>query len=121
MKNPRIKMFEKEFLNKEKLNVYNKKYGIKLVSNNNKIILLFSQPCNQIYMEFIKIGIQTNIAEKYILGKRIGKGNFAKVNVGFDKKNYQQYAIKSISKAKILENSKALVILLRILLKRKLK
>lgn len=62
------------------------------------------------YHELTTITVQNNVSKNYSQGKLLGKGNYARVSIGFHKKTYKQYAIKAITKDKSMENSRTLVI-----------
>lgn len=65
--------------------------------------------CKNVFAELAKFCVQFNISNKFTQGKIIGKGNFAKVSIGFSKDDCEKFAIKAISKEKLRANSKALV------------
>lgn len=51
-----------------------------------------------------KVCVALNISHVYIFGRMLGKGNFAKVHLAQRKSDNRNFAIKTIAKAKILEN-----------------
>ena len=51
-----------------------------------------------------KVAVSFNISYRYVFGKLLGKGNFAKVHLATRKKDGTNFAIKTVEKTKILEN-----------------
>jgi len=58
---------------------------------------------------FAQIGIQFSIVNLYEQGNLIGKGHFAKVILGTHRITKKEFAIKSISKEKLMMSELALV------------
>lgn len=82
----------------------------KLVGYKHEYELLAStKESYETWLESLKkVVIQTDISRHYSFGKLIGKGNFAKVHIAKYKKTEVTYAIKTIEKAKMLDNLKNL-------------
>ena len=55
------------------------------------------------------MAVSFNISYRYVFGKLLGKGNFAKVHLAQRKKDGLSFAIKTIEKTKILENARNMV------------
>jgi len=60
-------------------------------------------------IKFRKNAVCSNISVYYGFGKLVGKGNFAKVHIARRKIDDKMFAVKTIEKAKLLENSKNLI------------
>ena len=115
LRNPRISKFEETYLTgtgeDQRINLAKKKCGIRLKGYNGVISLYFEDQGLQakVYHEMCEVCIQLQISKNYVQGKLLGKGNYAKVNIGFHNKNYKQYAIKAIGKEKSMQNPRTFV------------
>jgi hypothetical protein len=61
------------------------------------------------YNSLKRLAVLRNIADKYAMGKAIGKGSYAMVHLGTRLKDGEEFAIKVIHKVKLTRNKVALV------------
>ena len=92
-----------------------KKFGILLRGYKGLLLLHFTSKkiFDEAYNHLAPLWIQHKITKNYTSGRLLGKGHFAKVTIGFHKVTLQQYAIKAVSKDKILNCPRGLVYLIR--------
>ncbi|CAD8057326.1 unnamed protein product [Paramecium sonneborni] len=93
-----------KYENKQEKESYNKKkYGFRLIRNNQyRELYSRSKELNQqLWEKLRKCAILTQFKEDYTLEKIIGKGNFAKVYQTINKETKKLYAVKVFEKPKI--------------------
>jgi len=118
LRNPRISKLEETLMtgtgDDQRINLAKKKCGIRLKGFNGMITFYFVDQNlqNKVYYEMCSVCVQLQISKNYVQGKLLGKGNYAKVTIGFHNKNYKQYAIKAIGKEKSMQNPRTIVILI---------
>ncbi|CAD8140536.1 unnamed protein product [Paramecium pentaurelia] len=93
-----------KYENKQEKESFNKKkYGIRIIRNNQyRELYSRSKEMNQqLWDKLRKCAILTKFKEDYTLEKLIGKGNFAKVYQTINKETKKLYAVKIYEKSKI--------------------
>ena len=83
-------------------------YGIRLIGSNNSFKFFCSSSlARDNWMERLKkVCVLLNVSKQYNFGKLIGKGSFAEVYLCQRVTDNKEFAIKTITKAKIMEHSR---------------
>ena len=82
--------------------------GFRLISRSRQVSLYSKNEFSIIEWKskFSKVGIFKNFEKYFTLGKVIGKGKYAQVNLALSIDSQQEYAIKMLDKRKIIMNKR---------------